>query len=377
MKKILSLLENMNDRTFLFKAIANPEIQDEYYGIPNRNKHHLCFIKEYIDDNVLFESLINSYEATGIPEEILKYRMNNNLCLDCELNCFNSVHYMFNFATYTIFVNVELNPYLKNKNERKKIVLKCLNLFSVKNERLTYDFQRMSIYFSEYDIEKQYEELSSNKNIIQNMEYINDQKDFIYYIQNKINNATGVKVKTYKSKIKFLKQKEKFYDKKLFLQDKSERFKEENLSAPFNFDKISDDLSKEKSKSNVFKYEAKKRETLSELALKQLNEYGFSKLETLKNRNASAIVTHIFNKQTYSYKVAYLHFLGFTKHLEVKFCKTRVELNKILATIFNTSDREIAGNMNVLTCKNSKEKRPRYNADEQLEKVIKHYQLLD
>jgi len=75
------------------------------------------------------------------------------------------------------------------------------------------------------------------------------------------------------------------------------------------------------------------------------------------------------------FKIAMMDYLGFLKHLSTQYFNTKAELNKFLAKNFNTTDRSVKGNINVLGIY-SKEDKERYTAHLFIEKVEKFYQTL-
>lgn len=109
-----------------------------------------------------------------------------------------------------------------------------------------------------------------------------------------------------------------------------------------------------------------------EIILSKLNEYKFNELEKVGNLDLK-IVKHICT-QSIPYKVAYLDYLGFIKHLE-SYTNKGVEIHKLLAEILDTTNRSIKGNINVLNPR-SKENKTRYTAHKHNKNIKEHYQLL-
>ncbi len=118
-------------------------------------------------------------------------------------------------------------------------------------------------------------------------------------------------------------------------------------------------------------------QTITEKLKAALGEYGFYKLELikeLKEDNLNLLILEI-SKNQLPYKIAMLDFLGFIEHLRKEHFTIKAEVHKKLANLLDSSSREIKGNINVLNPV-SNEDRKRYTADQYSERVKRDYNKL-
>jgi hypothetical protein len=109
----------------------------------------------------------------------------------------------------------------------------------------------------------------------------------------------------------------------------------------------------------------------------KLKPIGFFELEKVKSLSAKgqiSLVELIAEKQI-PYAIAMLNYLGFIEHLTKNHYSSKVKLNKEVAKILVTADRNIKGNINVLSSA-SRENRTRYTAHEHQKQVQKDYEKL-
>lgn len=109
----------------------------------------------------------------------------------------------------------------------------------------------------------------------------------------------------------------------------------------------------------------------------ELKKHGFFSLELLKDFSEIKVFSLIeqINSNELPYQIAMIDFLGFTDYLEKMHCSTKNRLYKLVAKLFNASERSAKGNMLVLNPK-SDEKRDRYTAHLHKEQVKRDYEKL-
>ncbi len=144
------------------------------------------------------------------------------------------------------------------------------------------------------------------------------------------------------------------------------------LSGAKEFIKKHPTIFKDVDKCNHSETKKEPQQEKHEIILSKLNDYKFNELEKVGKLDLK-IVKHICT-ESIPYKVAYLDYLGFIKHLG-SYTTTKVEIHKILSEILDTTQRSIKGNINVLN-PISKEDKTRYTAHEHNKNIEKHYQLL-
>tara|TARA_R110001592_G_scaffold119760_1_gene323187 strand:+ start:1455 stop:2531 length:1077 start_codon:yes stop_codon:yes gene_type:complete len=353
MEKI-STFEKDFKNGFDIEVILNPELLDGYfYSEKEKVKHHMCLIKDYIEDYSLFITLI---ELNKVHSDYLITKKVNEPCVGCMLDCANQIHPTFNFACYFIILNIELRGNSVHRQDKNTLIINCLNLFSVKDEILVFDFEKMTRYFKEYDIKKIKSNLLAGKPI-DNLDFLNKLSDLINEFDDEISifsDEPTVKC----SVMRVIENKEKYYNKKIAIDGLREKSKGSNS------------ISSENS-TPICNLEKTKPETI----LKKLNQYGFSELETLKDIDIKSLVEHIFTNTKAPYQIAYLSYLGFIEKIDTEYCDSQKDLHKLLEKIIGVNERAVRGNINGINQKISKD-RKRYTAYKHIEKVKEHYQTL-
>lgn len=240
MEKLFNFLKHANawdDETCL-KICFNPEVLDDYFYITERKIHHLCILKEIFDDDFLFEEIIDSHR---ISEEFMTDKIADKACCKCTSFCSKNVSPFFNYVTYLVSINIQNKLNSDNNAEMKNLINHCFNLFSIKNNIYSFDFPRMWNYFADYDISQEDKYLSKNETI-DNLEYLNELKDLMNTIEVRISAIHDKKIKVYNSHKKFIKNKEKYFDRKLIINEKNKKSGNNSSEIPFvfinNFDKV-------------------------------------------------------------------------------------------------------------------------------------------
>lgn len=333
------------------------ELIDKYYNITDEklHKNHICILRDVSNNDKAFNEIIEYYRNFSEDSKRIDF---NTPCENCDLECCNNINVNFNFFAAVFITDLFNRRFTYNSDMNAELTNLFFKQFYIEENEIKFNEKRMMTLFIDYDIEVLEEGLTLNETLT-NIKTLLEVKNYLISFKNRFNNLSDEKITEIKTHINFTNNKLEFYQNIYDLE------KQEQLLLENNDKKVQDDNPN---------YLVKK--TKSEIILAKLNKYGFSELEMLKNINIINLAIHIFNKKTFSYKVAYLYHLGLVKHLNENYCDSSIELNKILADILNTSSREIAGNINVLNCANSTEKKTRYDADEQLEKVIEHYQTI-
>lgn len=109
----------------------------------------------------------------------------------------------------------------------------------------------------------------------------------------------------------------------------------------------------------------------------KLEKYGFYNLPLIKQlpkEKHSALIDLIISKKL-PYKIAFLDYVGFLKHLENEHFQTKYKLNLELSKMLNTNARAIKGNISSLL-PNSTEDKNRYTAYRYKETVENEYNTL-
>lgn len=109
----------------------------------------------------------------------------------------------------------------------------------------------------------------------------------------------------------------------------------------------------------------------------RLEKYGFFKLPKVQQipvEKWPRLIDLIYSNKL-PYKIAFLDYLGFIKHLEKEHFQTKYKLNLELAKWFNTNERAVKGNISSLLL-NSTEDKNRYTSYRHKEIVEKDYQSL-
>lgn len=363
MEKIFDFLKilNENDDDLNFKICLNPEVLDDYFSIKDRQKHHICQLKEIYDNDSVFDKVINSHK---ISENLFVGKVHDNPCDKCTTFCSKNISPFFNCVSYFVSINIQNKLNSNNQFEMQKLINNFFTLFSVENETYFFDFEKMWKYFADYEISQKEKELSKN-DIIQNIEYLNEYKNVLNTVEIRMSTILNEEFKTFAPQIKFIENKEKYFDRALFINSKKDLLLKDNQ----NINNFGSDIANFENNSNNIPIKTK-----SQIILENLNKYGFSELEKLKKINNLDLIAHIFNDNTSSYKVAYLYHLGFIEHLKQNYFEIGINMYKSLSEMIRVNSRDIAGNLNVLNCAKSEENRSRYKADILLKKVIKHYQ---
>jgi len=126
-------------------------------------------------------------------------------------------------------------------------------------------------------------------------------------------------------------------------------------------------------KAQQVKDEPTKAQKLTE-KLKPIGFFDLDKVKSLSSQGQINLVELIAEKQI-PYAIAMLNYLGFIESLTKNHYSSKVKLNKEVAKMLLTADRNIKGNINVLSSV-SKENRTRYTAHEHQEQVKKDYEKL-
>jgi hypothetical protein len=364
-EKILSFEKDF-ENSFDIEVILNPELLDGYfYSEKKKVKHHICLIKDYLEDYSLFTSLVERYK---VHSDYLITKKDNELCIGCMLNCANQIHPTFNFVCYFIILNIEVRGNSFHRQDKNTLIINCLNLFSIKDEILVFDFEKMTRYFKEYDIKRIKSNLLAGKPI-DNLDFLNKLSDLINEFDDEISvfsDEPTVKC----SVIRVIENKEKYYNKKIAIDGLHEKSADCESKKDNKKSKRSNSISTENSTPIC-----KLKKTKSEIVLEKLNQYGFSELEILKDINIKFLVEHIFTNTKTPYKIAYLSYLGFIEKIDTEYCDSQKDLHKLLEKIIGVNERAVRGNINGINQKISKD-RIRYTAYKHIEKVKEHYQTL-
>ena len=115
----------------------------------------------------------------------------------------------------------------------------------------------------------------------------------------------------------------------------------------------------------------------SQILKESFRSHGFFELKKIEELHIDKIDI-LFNEiclNDLPFKIAMMDYLGFLKHLSTQYFNTKGEINKFLAKNFDTTDRNVRGNINVLQGY-SKEDKERYTAHLFIEKVKEFYQTL-
>ncbi|QXP71048.1 hypothetical protein H0I29_02845 [Polaribacter sp. R2A056_3_33] len=364
MEKIFDFLKilNENDDELNLKICLNPEILDDYFYIKDRQKHHICQLKEIYDNDSVFDEIINSHK---ISENLFVGKVLDSPCDKCTSFCSKNVSPFFNCVSYFVSINIQNKLNSNNQFEMQKLINHFFTLFSVENETYFFDFEKMWKYFADYDISQEEKELSKN-DIIQNMEYLNEYKNVLNTVEIRMSTILNKEFKTFAPQIKFIENKEKYFDRALFINIKKDLLKKDNQST----NNLGSDIANFENDSNN-----NPRKTKSQIILEKLNQYGFSKLEILKDREITPLIEHIFINTKAPYQIAYLWFLGFVNNLDEEYCKSQKEIHELLEKITDIPRRSVRGNINGIRNEFSTDRR-RYTAYKHIEDVKKHYQTL-
>jgi hypothetical protein len=253
-EKIEALVRDNINRSDI-KNQLNPEILDDYfYPEIKRKKHHICYLKEYLNNDFLFKTIINDFLLktiildSEIRNEVLKEKKRNEPCTNCTLDCVNEIHPLFNFYSYLILMNINVRTNLVDKVEISKLIINCLNQFSLKGLILSYDFEMMLTIFRDYDLKFINKTLSKNS-ALNNLDYLNNLSDIVSTIDIQFSNISMEKMKS-NSIHQLIKKKEKYYNKKLIIEEKLKNIETSQPEIPFNFQNNFDKVDKNK----VYKY---------------------------------------------------------------------------------------------------------------------------
>ncbi|PQJ77517.1 hypothetical protein [Polaribacter glomeratus] len=238
-EKILTLTKDFKN-IYDIEIVLNPELLDEYfYSVKKKVKHHLCLIKDYLEDYNLFISLIKLYK---IHPDYFINKQENTSCNGCLMNCINHMHPTFNFACYIIIANIEVRGSSIHEQDKNSLVINCLNLFSIKDELLFYDYEKMIANFTEFDFRSINHILSQNIDL-KNLEYLNKLGDSINSIDSQISIFYNYKKKPCVIK-KHIKNKKKYFDKKIIIDEKLKEIEEVSTPVSFNFENNFDKIDK-------------------------------------------------------------------------------------------------------------------------------------
>lgn len=253
------------------------------------------------------------------------------------------------FASREFVSVIENNKLLINKpKDIKELTLKFFECFLFNNGRVIFNIDRMTIYCLKVGF-KTLSQIFDNNEPLNNMSNIVDALDDL--------NSQFLEFKMFNDEIPIhLEPQIDFFNNKLNTY-KTKYF-------------INQELKKEIKKQNNNESIKSKQEKI----LPKLNQYKFNELEKVKHLDINNLTLHIFDKSL-PYQIAYLYHLGFIDSVFENYCKTQVDMQKVLSKILDTDIRSIRGNINGLRNKNSND-RKRYTAHLHTDKVIKHYQLL-
>ena len=209
---------------FDIEVILNPELLDVYfYSEKKKVKHHMCLIKDYLEDYSLFISLVERYK---VHSDYLITKKDNEPCIGCMLDCANQIHPTFNFACYFIILNIEIRGNSFHKQDKNTLIINCLNLFSIKDEILFFDFKKMTRYFKEYDVKRVKGNLVEEEPI-KNLIFLNKLSDVLNEIEDEVSVFSDEP--TFKcSVMRVIENKEKYYNKKITIDALHEKSKGSN-----------------------------------------------------------------------------------------------------------------------------------------------------
>jgi hypothetical protein len=315
-------------------------------------EHHLCLFRKYLNNDKLFKYYMDFYSDSSI--HAIK-KENKKYCETCVYNC-NKIDSTFSFLCLQFVVQVNTRKDVLDEKDLQNLSLKFLQKVYKKDGYVENNLNEISKLFFVYDSIEMEKDFLNNSNTT-NLVNLYEQQNQIEVIKLQLSCEEDFVTSSLKIYSKFIKKKIQFYEKKVKVE--KEISKKQNNKCRKE-EKVAIDISIKKTKNT--------------LILDKLNEYGFSKLETLKNIEIDEITNHIFNNSK-PYQIAYLEFLGFIKKLENDYCNSQNELHVLLAKLIGYTERAVRGNINGI--KNSKSTdRDRYTAHIHIENIKKHYEMI-
>ena len=243
----------------------------ELFNLNNikREKHHVCYIREYLNDDKYFKEQMSVFEILK-SDDIAEI---NIKCVDCTDKCIYTVDIFFNYMMLFFVINIHNREFFLNLKEKNALAVKFFKHFKIINRQFRFKLEEYLKLLADYDL-KYYNYLLSKNSTLNNLKYLNESQDYIDTFVIRLNNINNDIRKSNLPISTFIKKKNKYFKNKHFIE--SELKKPHNKDGtdgptdkiPFNFQNNFDDVNSNKI-YNYFKDSLVEKKYLSKETLKE------------------------------------------------------------------------------------------------------------
>ncbi|WNH07663.1 hypothetical protein [Thalassobellus suaedae] len=179
-----------------------------------REKHHLCFVREYLNDDRYFEEQMTIFEILT-SDDVVEINVN---CTDNTAKNTYTVDVFFNYMMLFLVISIYNRDEFLDLKDKQTLTVKFFEHFKIKNGTLAFKLDKYLKLLTDYDL-KTYNYLLSKDGTLDNLKNLNEAQDFIDTLTIRLNNINNKIIKSNNPISQFIKKKKKFFKDKYFIEN--------------------------------------------------------------------------------------------------------------------------------------------------------------